>query len=226
MNAFVKRNGFFEDFCPNCEDPFKWWSMINSKQDSVICLAKFSASLFALSPHVADLERFFSTLGYTHSKSRSNMSPLTLKRIGQIRTILDLEKPSKLQNRIPIIEIKNRKTDNITDPVSNATSSIEHSTMENMSATDNCCALNSLLFDGELLDENTQKSNDFIENEYLVDMWINEIIEEESIKEKVTQNAEIEGSFSNCGWKRLIQVLSYRRFPAGPTPADEPQNYF
>ena len=96
LSEYYNGNGYFADFTCDENDPFLWWDSVKSRQPGICALKKFAMTVTKLVPHVADTERLFSVLGYHHSKSRSNLSAITLKKIGQVKGYLESIKKEEM----------------------------------------------------------------------------------------------------------------------------------
>ena len=60
--------GYFADFGDSLTNPSDWWLNVKSKQPGIEGLRKLALLVHGIVPHVADVERLFSLLGYQHTK--------------------------------------------------------------------------------------------------------------------------------------------------------------
>nr|CCA27740.1 predicted protein putative [Albugo laibachii Nc14] len=97
VRDYSKGIGYFADFDGVVTYPTEWWRNVKSKQPGIEGLRKLAILVHGIVPHVADIERMFSLLGYQHTKSRNNMSTSTLKKIGQLKRYLSLEKTRQVE---------------------------------------------------------------------------------------------------------------------------------
>lgn len=80
---YEKKKGFHLPYCFETDTPLLWWSTNYTGAKSV---GKLAIKLFSITPHSADCERTFSSLGWLYGKRRQQLSLSRIQAMAQVRS--------------------------------------------------------------------------------------------------------------------------------------------
>lgn len=86
-----KKNGFHLPYCFETDTPLLWWLTNYTGSKSI---GQLAVKLFSITPHSADCERTFSTLGWLYGKRRQRLTLSRIQAMAQVRSfyISNIEK--------------------------------------------------------------------------------------------------------------------------------------